>query len=371
MRKLVLPMMLLCMCLLFLFSDYAFATETWTPDFSLPFSYGGVTYEGVVAYKADVPGAGTIYNAHYFNKDTGFKLSYASDIGELIIQNASALLNVYSYTDTPTYWVYTGSPPLGTGQGYFGQSQYASYMHSSENIYNSDNSIYFLADVMTPNASDHFTWPIDAQNSSSGHFGWCSDWRKDAAGCYWLNDTSTDQATVWRDVQPFQVHYWKYKNISGRHLGADYNIKSGDIDRGEFVYAVGKGVISKVDKQPSWGNIIYIKHDTSFGPYTSIYAHVDFLESGPPVETTPVDMGTPIARVGNGTWNKCTNNNSCKLVPGAWPAHLHFEIREGDSTYQGIGYTKCKNADDTSAACIMTRRPEGQIDPNDFISTHR
>lgn len=262
--------------------------------------------------------------------------------------------------------------PIPEGCAFYHVSK--SYLwFSSTSVFGGFGGANFLKDsgfFWISAASDHFTWPIAPQNSSDGHYGACGEWPGDSQGCYWLSDISTDQSTVWRDVQPFQMHYWKYKNISGRHLGADYNIKSGDLDRGEFVYSVGKGVISKVDKQPSWGNIIYIRHDTSFGTYTSMYAHVDFLESGAPAENTPVELGTPIARVGNGTWENC-RNNKCRTVQGTWPAHLHFEIRERDSTYQGLGYTRCRDASDTSASCIVARGPEGQIDPNAFISTHR
>jgi hypothetical protein len=99
--------------------------------------------------------------------------------------------------------------------------------------------------------------------------------------------------------------------------------------------------------------------------------NVKFLESGAPAQWTIVNMGDPIAQVGNGTWEKCTKKG-CTLVQGVWPAHLHFEIREGDSTdTAGTGYTNCKNADDNSAKCIMDPGPQGQIDPNDFISRHR
>lgn len=139
------------------------------------------------------------------------------------------------------------------------------------------------------------------------------------------------------------------------------------LNDGQVVHAVGKGVISKVDKQPSWGNIIYIRHDTSFGTFTSMYAHVDFLESGAPTVNAPIDASAPIAKVGKGTYI----NNKGRLIQGTWPAHLHFEIREGDNTDHGSGYTKCKNAADTSAACIMDKGPESQIDPNAFISKHR
>ena len=223
-------------------------------------------------------------------------------------------------------------------------------------------------DSKVPSAlsSDRFIWPIGAQNISSGHYGSCRDQESDP-GCFWLSDTSTNQEIIWRDTQPFQKYCYHSENIQGRHLGADYNIGYNDNDEGEYVYAAGNGEISYVDKKPSWGNIIYIKHKTSFGIYTSMYAHVVFLKKGPPLKKgTRVNRGEPIAKIGIVKWD-CGKKEDCR-----WPAHLHFEIRKGVDTYHGRGYTSCKNANDTSEECIIVNKgPQGQIDPNVFISSHR
>ena len=60
-----------------------------------------------------------------------------------------------------------------------------------------------------------------------------------------------------------------------------------------------------------------------------------------------MEKGQPIARIGNA--DGFYGNNY----------HLHFEIRAGDSTDHGPGYTPDRST------------PQGQIDPNEFIKTHR
>ena len=108
------------------------------------------------------------------------------------------------------------------------------------------------------------------------------------------------------------------------------------------------------------GDIVFVKHDTALGIYTSMYAHVDWLESGPPLVNATVNPSTAIAQVGNGAWTKTKN---CAKA-GFWPYHLHFEIREGVNTNAGGGYTpKQMTAGETG--------PQGQIDPNQFIATHK
>lgn len=210
----------------------------------------------------------------------------------------------------------------------------------------------------TPPPSDHFTWPVDPQNASNGDYGKCKEWGKLTDGCYWLSDASEDRATVWIDVQPFQKHKWQGH---GFHLGADYNLGREPSDKGAFVYPVAKGTISiggVKTNQCGFGNIVFVKHDTSLEVYTSMYAHVDWLESGPPTEGSEVTPDSPIAKIGNGYWN----NNSCrKQKTGRWPYHLHFELREGDNTANGLAYTGHR----------VSKGLQGQIDPNEFISTHR
>jgi YVTN family beta-propeller protein len=206
--------------------------------------------------------------------------------------------------------------------------------------------------------TDFFTWPIDPLNNSRGHYDFCGDWLGDPAGCYWLTDELQPSPTdAWRDVQPFQRHYYVNNNKRyGYHLGADYNFGAGPQDEGALVYSTAVGTVVSVQSNVcSWGNIVFVKHETPFGVYTSMYAHVDWLPSGPPT-LTRVTPNEPIAQVGNGAWTKGKGCGSS----GSYPYHLHFEIREGLNTEIGKGYTPRQ----------VNKGPQGQVDPNQFIVTH-
>jgi murein DD-endopeptidase MepM/ murein hydrolase activator NlpD len=187
---------------------------------------------------------------------------------------------------------------------------------------------------------ERFTWPIDPTNPSNGFYAACGDWPNIPDACYWLN-------SGWRDANPFQ----RFFNPGlGYHLGADWNLGSGSDDANLPVYAVANGTVSSVlSSVPGWGNIIFVRHNTSFGVYTSMYAHVNRNTSGPPTVGQRVRKGEQIARIGN--------------AGGLYPYHLHFEIREGDNTTPGPGYT--------SSRCSGATCPQRQIDPNTFIASHR
>ncbi|HSU14349.1 BACON domain-containing protein [Longimicrobium sp.] len=184
-----------------------------------------------------------------------------------------------------------------------------------------------------------FTWPVDPSNSSNGFNGACGDWPGDSNGCFWISSNG------WRDVQPFLRHLY---DGHGYHLGADWNKGSGSDDANLPVYAVANGTVSDVRTNVSgWGNIIFVRHVTSFGIITSMYAHVNWNTSGPPAKGQTVSKGQQIARVGNGN--------------GLYPYHLHLEIRVGDNVTPGPGYLSSRTA----------TPPQGQIDPDVFIATHR
>jgi murein DD-endopeptidase MepM/ murein hydrolase activator NlpD len=177
-----------------------------------------------------------------------------------------------------------------------------------------------------PGGNELFAWPVDPTNSSAGHYDFCEDWRNDPQGCYWLTDTVNPKAAnAWRDAQPFLRH--QNKENHEYHLGADYNLGGGANDKDEPVYPTAMGIVSSVQSNVcGWGNIIFVKHDTSIGLYTSMYAHVLWLEKGPPLENTSVSQEIPIAKIGNGSWD----NKDCPgKKKGDHPYHLHFEIREG------------------------------------------
>lgn len=190
--------------------------------------------------------------------------------------------------------------------------------------------------------SPSFTWPTDPGNTSNGFDGSCGDWPGVPNGCFWVS------ANGWRDAQPFQRHY--IEDFNGYHLGADYNSGAGSADEGLPVYATANGTISAVRRNVrEWGNIIFVRHDTSDGVYTSMYGHVDWGSTGAPSVSQDVVKGERIAVVGNGNGQ----------FGNAY--HLHFEIRVGDNTNTGAGYTPS----------VVAAGPQSQIDPNVFIQTHR
>jgi len=237
------------------------------------------------------------------------------------------------------------NPPTSWPSG----DKYQIRISTIDNKAESKSGYFSIKDLL----ADHFTWPVDPQNTSNGRVGKCNDWGKDPQGCYWLSDTSTVASSVWRDVQPFQVHY--YKLMKGYHLGADYNIGSSNTDRGKYIYPTSKGEILEVlENVCGWGNIIFVRHDPSFGTYTSMYAHVEWLDGKKQVKGASVDSTVPFAKIGIGAWD-CGKNNK-----GSYPAHLHFEIREGVSVVPGRAYT----------SSIVEKGQQGQIDPNAFISNH-
>jgi hypothetical protein len=95
-----------------------------------------------------------------------------------------------------------------------------------------------------------------------------------------------------------------------------------------------------------------------------MYAHINPLASGMPVVGTLVNPSQPIALVGKGLKDDCVS---------LYDAHLHFEIRRGDSVTDyatdhdrvGNAYGACTAADQPTNSC-----PQQQVDPNVFIRTH-
>ncbi len=213
-----------------------------------------------------------------------------------------------------------------------------------------------------------FVWPVAPANLSRGHDGPCGeDWPDDPKGCFWLSNNSEDVEKIWRDVQPFQRHELvddKTGKVIGYHLGADYNLGGGDSDLNKPVYPTANGTVRKVlENVCGWGNIIFVRHDTSMGVYTSMYAHVNWLDKGKPKVKVQVSPLEPIAQIGKGSWNRtdCPKGKN----KGSYPAHLHFELRKGNNTTPGPAYTKekLKNGENGQGH-------QGQINPNAFIATH-
>ena len=227
----------------------------------------------------------------------------------------------------------------------------------NSNAVSSPHSISLTGTGAQSASNDQFTWPIDPLNVSNGHGGPCLDNQNDPQGCYWLSDSSENASIIWRDVQPFQHAY--NSAAKGWHLGADYNLGSGSNDAEKLVYPSAGGIIASVlTNQCGWGNVVFVKHTTTFGVITTLYAHVNWLDSGEPAIGSTVNTATPLAKVGNGSWN----NTACsKKKKGHYAYHLHFEVRVGDNINLGTGYTPRQ----------ISIGPQLQVDPNLFISQHR
>jgi murein DD-endopeptidase MepM/ murein hydrolase activator NlpD len=136
-------------------------------------------------------------------------------------------------------------------------------------------------------------------------FAACADWPRVADACYWIS------ANGWRDANPFQRHY-NTAPVPGYHLGADWNFGSGAAELP--VSAVADGIISSVQPDVSgWGNIVFIRHNTPWGIYTSMYAHVNWASFGMPLVDQNVAQGQQIAVMANAN--------------GSYALPLHLEIR--------------------------------------------
>jgi murein DD-endopeptidase MepM/ murein hydrolase activator NlpD len=121
--------------------------------------------------------------------------------------------------------------------------------------------------------------------------------------------------------QPF----WAMNDArGGHHTGDDLNGIGGmDSDLGDPVFAVADGLVTFAGpSSPGWGNIIIISHRTADNRrLQSMYAHLLSVDVKP---GDLVARGTRIAAVGTAN--------------GLYPAHLHFEMRDGDGSDICRGY---------------------------------
>jgi murein DD-endopeptidase MepM/ murein hydrolase activator NlpD len=146
------------------------------------------------------------------------------------------------------------------------------------------------------------------------------------------------------DAQPFQA--WN-KGRASRHLGIDLNgIGGGDSDLGDPAFVAGAGrVIFAGEGGAGWGNMAIIAHATGEGGRSprdyveTVYAHLDRLNVAVGME---VRRGEVVGWVGTGG--------------GAYPAHLHFEVRRGDAAAPGGGYFE---------------GPLNRLDPGEWVAAGR
>ena len=137
----------------------------------------------------------------------------------------------------------------------------------------------------------------------------------------------------------------------GPHHGDDLNGIGGmNTDLGDPVHAVGDGlVIYAGEPSPGWGGVVVLAHRKDDGRViTSMYAHLD--EIGVAVGTL-VERGTVIGTVGTAN--------------GHYPAHLHFEIREGEGPDIGPGYGEAllNRVDPTATLAALRGAPDDQPAP--------
>ena len=119
--------------------------------------------------------------------------------------------------------------------------------------------------------------------------------------------------------------FWEMnEKRGGHHTGDDLNGIGGmNTDLGDPVFCTADGlVVYAGEPSPGWGKLVVIAHQAADGrPLQSIYAHLHRID---------VALGALVPRGGKvgivGTAN------------GYYPAHLHFEIREGDGVDIGAGY---------------------------------
>ncbi len=131
----------------------------------------------------------------------------------------------------------------------------------------------------------------------------------------------SEHAALTYDYQPFMTFN---PDRGGNHLGDDLNGIGGmDTDLGDPVYAIGAGrILYSGDAKSGWGNVIIILHRLDDGTqFQSFYGHLERrdLPAG-----SNVVRGEQIGTVGKGG--------------GAYPAHLHFEVRDSFCPNPGRGY---------------------------------
>ena len=111
----------------------------------------------------------------------------------------------------------------------------------------------------------------------------------------------------------------------GHHTGDDLNGIGGmNTDLGDPVYSTADGLVMYAgEPSEGWGKTVVIAHRLADGrTLQSMYAHLNRIEVTP---GALISRGGTVGTVGTAN--------------GYYPAHLHFEIRQGHGVDLGAGYT--------------------------------
>lgn len=141
--------------------------------------------------------------------------------------------------------------------------------------------------------------------------------------------------------------YYNAQGFQGEttHLGEDWNgVGGGNTDLGDPVYAIANGIVALAeDWGGGWGNVLRVFHNIGSADKPNIiesfYAHLDTMIVQ---EMDSLKRGQQIGTIGD--------------AYGAYPAHLHFEMRWKAGMLDGGGYSE-----DTT----------GFLNPTKFIKAHR
>jgi murein DD-endopeptidase MepM/ murein hydrolase activator NlpD len=140
----------------------------------------------------------------------------------------------------------------------------------------------------------------------------------------------------------------------GIHPGIDLNgTGGGDTDWGQPVYAIGKGTVEVAkDFGSPWGNVVLIKHKYINNGLVhvcySLYAHLETMQVN---KGDFVQKRKQIGEIGTGG--------------GAYPAHLHLEIRKENMKDLPANYWPSSHANDIAWV------KEHYLDPENFIQSQR
>lgn len=147
--------------------------------------------------------------------------------------------------------------------------------------------------------------------------------------------TQTRDGDGWYNAQDFGEN---------NHLGEDWNTESGgNTDCGIGVYASSNGtIVFAKDGGIGWGKVLIVRHRLSDDTFVeTLYGHLQSFTK----TAGDVKRHEQLGSIGN--------------ADGAYPCHLHFELRLADCASWGMvgpGYSENR---------------DGWTDPSNFIDAHR